>query len=77
MADYLIYGAKGSGSVAVEAALTLAGEAYEVVERAPFSSAADAEAIGRLNPMRQVPAGGLEFLTSDFRPGFSVKAAEG
>jgi GST-like protein len=56
MADYLVYGGRGSGSVAVEAALTLAGQPYEVVERAPYSSAADAEAIGRLNPMRQVPA---------------------
>jgi GST-like protein len=53
---YLVYGAKGSGSVAVEAALTLAGAPYEVVERAPFASAADAEAIAGLNPMRQVPA---------------------
>jgi GST-like protein len=56
MADYLVYGARGSGSVAVEAALTLAGAAYEVVECAPFASAADAEAIAALNPMRQVPA---------------------
>jgi GST-like protein len=56
MAGYLVYGAKGSGSVAVEAALTLAGTPYEVVERAPFDSAADAEAIAQLNPMRQVPA---------------------
>jgi GST-like protein len=53
---YLVYGAAGSGSVAVEAALTLAGEPYEVVERAPYASAADAEAIAGLNPMRQVPA---------------------
>lgn len=56
MTRYLVYGARWSGSVAVEAALTLAGQPYDLVERAPFASAADAEAIGRLNPMRQVPA---------------------
>jgi GST-like protein len=55
MAGYLIYGAQGSGSVAVEAALGLIGAPYELVERAPFASAADAQAIARLNPMRQVP----------------------
>jgi GST-like protein len=56
MAAYLLYGARGSGSVPVEAALTLAGQAYEVVERAPYLSAADAEAMGGVNPMRQAPA---------------------
>ena len=56
MADYLVYGAPGSGSTAVEAALTLIGAPYEVVERAPFDSAADAEALAPVNPMRQVPA---------------------
>jgi GST-like protein len=56
MSDYLVYGAKGSGSTAVEAALTLIGAPYEVVERAPFDSAADAAALAPVNPMRQVPA---------------------
>ena len=56
MVGYVVYGAKGSGSVAVEAALTLIGAPYEVVERAPFDSAADAEALAPVNPMRQVPA---------------------
>lgn len=56
MAGYVVYGANGSGSVPVEAALTLAGQAYEVVELAPFASTTDADAVGRLNPMRQVPA---------------------
>lgn len=51
-ASYVVYGAKAAGSVAVEAALVLAGEAYERVERAIAESADDA----RLNPLRQVPA---------------------
>lgn len=56
MAGYVVYGARGSGSVAVEAALTLIGAPFEVVELAPFGSAADAEALAPVNPMRQVPA---------------------
>ena len=56
MSGYVVYGAKGSGSTAVEAALTLIGAAFEVVERAPFDSAADAAALAPVNPMRQVPA---------------------
>jgi GST-like protein len=50
-----IYGAKGSGSVAVEAALTLIGLPYEVVERAPLKEVAENEAVNRVNPLRQVP----------------------
>jgi GST-like protein len=56
MPEYLVYGAVGSGSVAVEAALTLIGAPYQVVELAPYDSAADAEALAPVNPMRQVPA---------------------
>ena len=56
MSSYVVYGARGSGSTAVEAALTLIGAPFDVVERAPFDSAADAEALAPVNPMRQVPA---------------------
>lgn len=56
MTDYVVYGAVGSGSTIVEAALTLIGAPYSVVEYAPFESAADAEALAPINPMRQVPA---------------------
>ncbi|CAN7512079.1 glutathione S-transferase family protein [Phenylobacterium sp. LjRoot225] len=56
MPGYIVYGARGSGSTAVEAALTLAGAPYEVVELAPFDSASDAAALAPINPMRQVPA---------------------
>ena len=50
-----IYGASGSGSVAVEAALTLIGLPYEVVDM-PWQTIATDEAAGRINPLRQVPA---------------------
>ncbi|RAK59873.1 glutathione S-transferase family protein [Phenylobacterium hankyongense] len=53
---YVVYGAAGSGSVAVEAALTLIGAPYEVVERQTWADEAAAEAMARVNPMRQVPA---------------------
>lgn len=55
---YLLYSDVGSGAVAVEAALVLAGQAYEVVE-APTSEPDDAAGGDRVlsaNPMRQVPA---------------------
>jgi hypothetical protein len=53
---YIVYGAAGSGSVIVEAALTLLGLSYQVVESAPYDKPEDAEALAALNPMRQAPA---------------------
>ena len=52
---FVVYGAKGSGSVAAEAALTLIGAPYQVMERVTWEKAG-AEAIAQINPMRQVPA---------------------
>ena len=52
---FVVFGAKGSGSVAVEAALTLIGAPYEVVERLTWEKDG-AEAIAPINPMRQIPA---------------------
>lgn len=54
-AAYVIYGAAGSGSVPVEAALTLAGRAYDVVER-PAWEPEQAEAMAAVNPLKQIPA---------------------
>jgi GST-like protein len=52
-----IYGARGSGSVPIEAALTLIGLPYALVERAPLAAVRpDAEPAYAVNPMRQVPA---------------------
>lgn len=53
---YVVHGAAGSGSVPVEAALTLLGLPYRVEEAAPWASAEMADRVGRANPMRQVPA---------------------
>lgn len=54
---YLLYGAKGSGAVAVEAALRVAGQPYELVEAYTFSDRDDSgDEVLKANPMRQVPA---------------------
>lgn len=54
---FTVYGALGSGSVPVEAALTLLGLPYDVVEGATWTN--DPEALARVekvNPLKQVPA---------------------
>jgi GST-like protein len=57
---FVVYGQKGSGSVAVEATLLLLGEPYELIQPAPSqTSEADdisEQEMARVNPMRQVPA---------------------
>ncbi|WP_296596129.1 glutathione S-transferase family protein [Phenylobacterium sp.] len=55
---YILYSAQGSGGVAVEAALTLAGQPYELVESATFDAddRASGDRVLAANPMRQVPA---------------------
>lgn len=58
MASYTLYSDAGSGGVAVEAALTLMGQAYRV-EEAPTSDpdrTAAGDRVLAANPMRQVPA---------------------
>lgn len=54
--DFIVYGAAGTGSVMVEATLTLLGLPYRVVERRPHKDQADADALAALNPLRQVPS---------------------
>jgi GST-like protein len=56
MTGYVVWGAAGSGSVAVEAALTLMGQPYQVREHPTWESLQQADAVGRVNPQRQVPA---------------------
>lgn len=52
-----VYGALGSGSVPVEAALTLIGLEYAVVEGATWEhDAAILERVRRVNPLVQIPA---------------------
>lgn len=50
-----LYGAKASGSVAVEATLTLLGISYRLVEAETWVAAEARERVAPVNPMRQVP----------------------
>ncbi len=55
-AAYTIYGALGSGSVPIEAALTLIGHPYAVIE-APTWEGQDQQAkVAAVNPLKQIPA---------------------
>lgn len=51
-----IFGAAGSGSVPVEAALTLLGIPYEVIEAVTWEDEAARKLVETVNPLRQVPA---------------------
>ncbi|WP_334161060.1 glutathione S-transferase family protein [Phenylobacterium sp.] len=53
---YVLYGAPGFGSVIVEAALVLMGQAYERVDLAHGRWPADDERFVAVNPLKQVPA---------------------
>ena len=54
---FVVHGARGAGSVPIEAALTLMGLPYEVVERPPLKDfEAALAAAAKVNPMRQIPA---------------------
>jgi GST-like protein len=54
--SFTVYGAKGSGSVPVEATLTLLGLPYEVVEAATWRDEEERAKVAAVNPMLQVPA---------------------
>src|SRR5262245_31602669 len=51
-----IFGAAGSGSVPIEAVLTLLGIRYEVIEAVTWEDESAREVVGTVNPLRQVPA---------------------
>lgn len=51
----LLYGAEGSGAVAVEAALTLLGLPYRLVEGATWADEAARQQVAPANPLRQIP----------------------
>lgn len=53
---YIVYGAAGSGSVPVEAALTLIGAPYRVIEAVTWEGEAERDKVAPVNPMRQIPA---------------------
>jgi GST-like protein len=50
-----LYGAQASGSIAVEAALTLIGLPYELIEGATWAQESARERVAPVNAMRQVP----------------------
>jgi len=51
-----VFGALGSGSVPVEATLTLLGIQYEVIEAVTWEHEAARKLVETVNPLRQVPA---------------------
>lgn len=53
---FTLYGAAGSGSVPVEAALRLIGLDYRRVEAVTWEGEAERDKAAAVNPMRQVPA---------------------
>ncbi len=52
---YTLYGGKGSGSVAVEAALELAGAPLRVVNAATWKNDPGVDELRRVNPLLQIP----------------------
>lgn len=54
--SFTVYGAAGSGSVPVEAALTLLGLDHEVVEAPTWEGETQRDRVAPVNPMRQIPA---------------------
>ncbi|RZJ36879.1 MAG: glutathione S-transferase family protein, partial [Brevundimonas sp.] len=53
---YTLYGAPGSGSAPVEAALTLIGAPYTVIEALTWEGDDQRDKVAAVNPMRQIPA---------------------
>ncbi|HME90470.1 MAG TPA: glutathione S-transferase family protein [Myxococcaceae bacterium] len=54
--SYIVYGSPGSGSVPVEAALTLIGAPYEVIGETVLRDVARNPEVFKVNPLGQVPA---------------------
>jgi GST-like protein len=55
MTPITLYGAEASGSIAVEAALTLLDIPYTLIEGATWAEAEARERVAPQNPMRQIP----------------------
>ncbi|WP_077036867.1 glutathione S-transferase family protein [Pelomonas sp. KK5] len=52
---YTLYGTRGSGSAAIEAALEWAAEPFDRVDAASWIPGEGTEALKRINPMAQIP----------------------
>ena len=57
-AEFVVYGSRGSGSAPIEAALTLLGEPYSLVERGPREDHPGGSAMGQV-PVVRLPNGEL------------------
>ena len=55
-----LYGAKGSGSAAIESALTIAGLPFRAVEAASWTPGPGLDELKRVNPLAQIPTLVLE-----------------
>ena len=55
MTKLIVYGAQASGSIAVEAALTLLDIPYDLIEGATWADASARDRVAGTNPMRQIP----------------------
>ena len=55
MKNLTVYGAQASGSIAVEAALTLLDIPYDLIEGATWADASARDRVAGTNPMRQIP----------------------
>ncbi|OCP00759.1 MULTISPECIES: glutathione S-transferase family protein [unclassified Ensifer] len=53
---FVVYGASTSGSVPIEATLSLLNLPYRVEDHAPWEGSHEAERLARINALRQVPA---------------------
>ncbi|HEY1229632.1 MAG TPA: glutathione S-transferase [Ramlibacter sp.] len=53
--EYVLYGAKGSGSAAVEAALTVGNLPHRIVEAATWLPESALPALRAVNPLQQIP----------------------
>jgi GST-like protein len=53
---YTLYGSKGSGAAAVEAALVLAGVPFRIVDAASWEPGPGLDQLKRVNPLAQIPA---------------------
>jgi GST-like protein len=57
---FTLYGAKGSGSAAIESALAIAGLPFRTVEAASWTPGPGLEELKRVNPLAQIPTLVLE-----------------
>lgn len=56
MSTYRIFSALGSGGVPVEAAMSLIGLPYEIVEAPTWEGEAEQAKVAAINPLKQIPA---------------------